>query len=145
MFNIVHTCHVRFHVDFSSTENVMGCGSKLPSCKPKVGAHDTLNHWEFKDSQESWPNVFCVNMPWRDTYSKLLWNYGECLWSLQKHHITYPLELVELYVKFLKEGQNREFDPSLRKTFYYELLSSLCIGAYIESWRILLGSPFSTS
>lgn len=35
-------CHVRFHGGFSSIENAMGCSSKLLSCKPKVGAHDTL-------------------------------------------------------------------------------------------------------
>ena len=37
MASIVHTCRVGFHVDFSSTKNVMGCGPKLPSCKPKAG------------------------------------------------------------------------------------------------------------
>ena len=40
----------------------MGCGPKLPSCRPKAWAHDTLNQWEFKDSQEPWPNGFCVEM-----------------------------------------------------------------------------------
>ena len=61
--HIFHTCHVEFHVNFSSTENVMECDPKLPSCKPKVEAHDTLNQGEFKDSQEPWPNDFRVNMP----------------------------------------------------------------------------------
>jgi hypothetical protein len=28
--NIIHTCHVAFHVDFSSIKDVMGCGPKLP-------------------------------------------------------------------------------------------------------------------
>ena len=42
----------------------MGCGPKLPSCKPKaVAASDTLNQWGFKDSQEPWPNDFCVKRP----------------------------------------------------------------------------------
>ena len=41
--NIIHTCHVEFHVDFSSTRDVMGCGPKLPSCKPKLGAHNTVD------------------------------------------------------------------------------------------------------
>ena len=32
--------HVGFHVDFSFIDDVMGCDSKLPSCKPKVGTCD---------------------------------------------------------------------------------------------------------
>ena len=35
--------------------------SKLPSCKPKAKAHDTLNQWEFKDPQEPW--LSCKYMP----------------------------------------------------------------------------------
>ena len=61
--SIVHTYRMGFHVDFSSAEDVMGCGPNLPSCNPKVGADDTLNHWEFKNSQEPQPKDFCVNMP----------------------------------------------------------------------------------
>ena len=34
--NRIHTCHVEFHIGFSSTENVMNC-PKLSSYKPKVG------------------------------------------------------------------------------------------------------------
>ena len=45
------------------TEDVMGYDSKLPSCKPTVETHDTLNEWNFKDSQEPWPKGFCVSMP----------------------------------------------------------------------------------
>ena len=41
----------------------MGYGPKLPLCKPKAGVHDILNQWEVKDSQEPWPNGFCVIMP----------------------------------------------------------------------------------
>ena len=40
--NIINTCHVGFHVDISSTENVIDCNPKSPSCEPKVGASDTL-------------------------------------------------------------------------------------------------------
>ena len=39
--NIIHTCHMGFHVDFSSTRNVMDYNPKLPSRKPKVRACDT--------------------------------------------------------------------------------------------------------
>ena len=41
--NIIHTCHVGFHLDFSYTEVVVGCGPKLPLCKPKAEVCDTLN------------------------------------------------------------------------------------------------------
>ena len=41
--NVIHTCNVGFHVDYSSTENIMGLGPKISSYKPKVEAHDTLN------------------------------------------------------------------------------------------------------
>ena len=41
--NIIHTCHVGFHVDFPYTKNVMGYGSKPFLCKLKAGACDTLN------------------------------------------------------------------------------------------------------
>jgi hypothetical protein len=41
----------------------MGYGPKLPLCKPKVGARDTLNHREFKDSFGTWPNGVLVNIP----------------------------------------------------------------------------------
>jgi hypothetical protein len=34
--NIIHTCHVGFHVVFSYTITVMGCSPKLPSCKPNL-------------------------------------------------------------------------------------------------------------
>lgn len=61
--HIMHTCHVGFHVDFSFTENVVGCNSKLPSCNPKARAHDTLNQLESKDSQEAKPKGICVNGP----------------------------------------------------------------------------------
>ena len=42
---MIHTCHVGFHVDFSSTEDIMNRGPKLPLCKPKQqgGGGDTLN------------------------------------------------------------------------------------------------------
>ena len=50
--NIIHTCHMGFHVDFSSSEIVMGCGPKLLSCKAKVGTHDPLKQLEVKDSKE---------------------------------------------------------------------------------------------
>ena len=50
--------HEKFQIDFSSTQNVMDCSPKLPSCKPKVKAHDTLD-----DSQEPCPNDSSVNMP----------------------------------------------------------------------------------
>ena len=63
MANIIYTCHVGFHVDFSSTKDVMSCSSKLASCKPKVGARETLNQWKFKDSQKPWPNDFRANKP----------------------------------------------------------------------------------
>lgn len=36
--------------------------SKLPLCKPKARAHDTLNQWEHKDSKELGPYSFRVNM-----------------------------------------------------------------------------------
>ena len=52
-----------FHVDFLSSENVISYGPKLPFCKTKVENRDTLNQWEFKKSQEPWPNGFHVNMP----------------------------------------------------------------------------------
>ena len=41
--NIMHTCHVKFYVDFSCIEDVMGRGPNLHSCKLKEGVHDTLN------------------------------------------------------------------------------------------------------
>ena len=47
--NIIHICHVGFHVDFSSSENVMRCGPKPPSCKSKADGRVTLNQWEFKE------------------------------------------------------------------------------------------------
>jgi hypothetical protein len=34
--NNIHTCHVGSYVDSSSTKDVMGCDSNLPSCKLKV-------------------------------------------------------------------------------------------------------------
>ena len=41
----------------------MGCDLKLPSCKLEVRAYDIVNQWEFKDSQDPWPNNgFHVNM-----------------------------------------------------------------------------------
>ena len=46
--------------DLSSIEDVMGCGGKLPLCKPKVGVYDILNQWEFKDYEEPWHTGFCV-------------------------------------------------------------------------------------
>ena len=49
-------------MDFSFIEDVMDCDPILPSCKPKAEACDTLNQWEFKDSQDSWPKGFYVNM-----------------------------------------------------------------------------------
>lgn len=61
--NIIHIGHVGFHVDLPSIENVMGCDPKLPFYKRRAGAHDTLDQWELKDSQEFWPNDFLVNMP----------------------------------------------------------------------------------
>ena len=61
--HIVHTCHVGFHVDSSSTEVVMGSASKVLSCKPTTGVHVTLSGWKVKDSQEPWPNGFRVNIP----------------------------------------------------------------------------------
>ena len=48
---------------FPFIEDALGYGPKLPSCEPKVGAYDTLNQSKFKDSQQPWPNDFCVNMP----------------------------------------------------------------------------------
>lgn len=41
--NIIHTCHVGIHVDFSSIDYVISCSPKLPSCKLKDGAHESLN------------------------------------------------------------------------------------------------------
>ena len=38
--NIIHTCHVGFHVDFSSIETIVSCSSNLPSCKPKMWPHE---------------------------------------------------------------------------------------------------------
>lgn len=58
--NIIHTCHVEFHVDLSSSEDVVGCGQTYPSCKPETGARATLNQLELEDSQEPWPNSFRV-------------------------------------------------------------------------------------
>ena len=40
--NIVHTCQVGFHVDLSSTKNVMSYGPKVLLCNPQAGARDTL-------------------------------------------------------------------------------------------------------
>jgi hypothetical protein len=50
--NTIHTCHMGFHVDFSSIEIVMGCGPKLLSCKAKVGTRDPLKQLEVKDFKE---------------------------------------------------------------------------------------------
>lgn len=41
--NIIHTSHMEFHVDFSLTEDVMGCGPKVSSAKYKARARDTLS------------------------------------------------------------------------------------------------------
>lgn len=41
--NIINICRVRFHVEFSSKEIIMGYSPKFPSSKPKAGTHDTLN------------------------------------------------------------------------------------------------------
>lgn len=60
LINIIHTCHVEFHVDLSSGEDVVGCGQNYPSCKPETGARAPLNQLELKDSQEPWPNSFRV-------------------------------------------------------------------------------------
>lgn len=49
-----------FHVDFSSTEIVMGCGPKLLSYKAKAGTRDTLKQSEVKDSKEPYLNAFYV-------------------------------------------------------------------------------------
>ena len=63
MANITLTCHVGFHVGFLSIENVVGCSPKLPSCKSKAATHDIVNLiWEFKDSQEPWPNALHVKI-----------------------------------------------------------------------------------
>ena len=37
MINVIQTCQVGIHVEFSSTQDVMNYGPKLPSCKPKAG------------------------------------------------------------------------------------------------------------
>ena len=74
--NIIHTCPVIFYAKFSFTKNVMGCSPKLSLCKPKVVAHETLNQWEFKDSQEPWPIFFCVNKP-----LSLVWDQWIFVWS----------------------------------------------------------------
>ena len=52
---------------------------------------------------------------------------------------------IELSRQFLKEGQNYGYDPSLRKAFYLELVSSLYIEDCFESWGKLLGPPLSSS
>ena len=61
--NIVHTCQVGFHVDLSSTKNVMSYGPKVLLCNPQAGARDTLTSENSKDSQDPWPNDFRTNMP----------------------------------------------------------------------------------
>lgn len=43
------TCQVGFHVDFSSTANVVGCSPKLPSCKPKARVRGTLNQLRIQE------------------------------------------------------------------------------------------------
>ena len=43
-----------------------------------------------------------------------------------------------------KEGQNCGFDPPLTKNIYEELVSSLWINAYFESWVKLLRPLHST-
>lgn len=57
--NIKHTCHMEFHVDFPSTRKVMGCNPKLPSCKPKVGACDTL--WPMRGQGFSRATARCLS------------------------------------------------------------------------------------
>lgn len=47
---------------FSSTRFFIGCCPNLPSYKLKVGTRDTLNQFEFKDSQQPWPNDSHVNV-----------------------------------------------------------------------------------
>lgn len=49
---IIHTCHVGFHADFSSTKIVMGCDPKLLLCKAKARTYDTLKQSKVKDSKE---------------------------------------------------------------------------------------------
>ena len=41
--NIIHTCHVGFHIEFLFIENSMGCSPKFSSCKPQAMTIDTLN------------------------------------------------------------------------------------------------------
>jgi hypothetical protein len=36
-YNPGHTCPLKFHVDFSSTKNVMDCGSNYPHVNLKLG------------------------------------------------------------------------------------------------------------
>ena len=58
--NIIHTCHVRCYVAFSFCENViMGCSLILSLFKAKVGFWHSQT-MIIKDSQEPWPNGFCV-------------------------------------------------------------------------------------
>ena len=45
----MHTYRVEIHVDFSSIVDVMGCGSKLVSCKSKV---DSLRRYQPMKIQE---------------------------------------------------------------------------------------------
>jgi hypothetical protein len=51
--------------------------------------------------------------------------------------------ILELFAKYLKEGQNNGCDPFFDKTFYLEIVSSSCVGAHFESWVKVLGLPFS--
>ena len=42
------------------------------------------------------------------------------------------LSLIELFVKSLKERQNRGIDPSFLESLYQELVNLLCIGANLK-------------
>ena len=52
-----------FHGDFHPLKMLCVVVQKYPHVNLKQEAHDTLNQWDFKDSQEPWPIDFCVNMP----------------------------------------------------------------------------------
>ena len=43
--HIIHIYHVGIPCVLF-TQDVMRCAPKLPSCKPKASAHETLNQWK---------------------------------------------------------------------------------------------------
>ena len=49
---------------------------------------------------------------------------------------------IELSVKSLKEGWKCGFWSLIEKTCHQELVSSLCVSSYFESWAKLLGPQF---